>query len=95
MLKRQQAKLLEELFLLISKSKGIKVGEEFLYSLLADEVHSRSQLNDYLTSFLQDDVYVNKYLRCKDAKTWLLNFEQEVLSDFITKYEEVGTWKPI
>ena len=92
MLRQKQAKLLENLFLLICKSKGVKVAEEFLQSLLTEDVTTRSQLNSYLSSFLQSDAYVIKYLSVKTEGEWLLNFEENVLGHLIEKYEEVSSW---
>lgn len=92
MLRQKQAKLLEDIFLLICKSKGVKVAEDFLQSLLAGDVTTRSQLVAYFSSFLQEDAYVNKYLSVKADDVFMRNFEEHILESILTKYDEVSTW---
>lgn len=93
MLRQKQAKLLEEIFLLVCNGKGMKVAEELLQLLLTENVTTRSQVNTYLSSFLQDDAYVIKYLKVKNDDIWLQCFADNILDKLLIKYEEVKSWK--
>lgn len=93
MLKQRQAKLLSKLYLLIVRIKGTRAAEDLLQLLLELEVFTRQQLNTFFISFLNDDVYVNKYLIVKNDDIWLTNLEDFLMNDLIKKYEEVSTWK--
>lgn len=93
MLRQRQAKLLNDLYLLVSNVKGTMVAEELLLLLFEEDATSRSSINTYFISFLQSDVYVNMHLIVKTDDLWLENFECFLMDKLIERFEEVGTWK--
>lgn len=92
MLKQKQAKLLDNLFLLVGKHKSISVAEELLQLLLEKGAVTRPLINNYISSYLGTDMYVIKHLVGKTEDTWITALDEFVMDTLIKKYEEVLTW---
>lgn len=95
MLRQRQAKLLNDLYLLISNVKGTKVAEDLLLLLFEEDATTRSSINTYFISFLQDDAYVKTHLIVKTDELWLENLDCFLMKHLIERYDEVETWKLI
>lgn len=95
MLRQKQAKLLEEIYQVACKRKGVMVAESLLQSLLDRDAVTRPLINSFISSFLGSNVYVIKYLVNKSEDQWLKAFEESIVDILMEKYEEVLTWVAI